>query len=195
MSGINNQQQFISLFRRHYKFLCMIAMHYVHDEDTAEDIVQEFFIDYWENRRNTAVKVSFEAYAVRAIKNQSISALRSQNTQEKRLNQFGVETYSESEDETTGVDKEVLQMEVLRLIDQLPPERKKILLMSSKAGLSNQEIADQLGISINTVKSQIHKAYAYIRENVKPRQSLKNGEDTNSILSNTAILLALLSIS
>lgn len=194
MSFIENQQQFISLFRKYYKFLCMIAMHYVRDKDTAEDIVQEFFIDYWEKRRDTPIKISFEAYAVRAVKNQSISAIRSQNTKEKRLNQFGSETYSEFDVDSTGIDKEALQIEVLRLIEQLPAERKKILIMSSREGLSNQEIADRLGISINTVKSQIHKAYAFIRENVKPRKTLNNEHDTTSIL-NIAILLSLLSVS
>ncbi|ATP56256.1 hypothetical protein CPT03_07120 [Pedobacter ginsengisoli] len=195
MSVIENQQQFISLFSRHYKFLCMIAMHYVHDAATAEDIVQDFFIDYWENRRGTLIKVSFEAYSARAVKNKSISVIRSQHTQEKRLNQFGNETYTEIEEDSTGFDKDALQMEVLRLIEQLPAERKKILLMSSRDRLSNQEIADQLGISINTVKSQIYKSYNFIRENVNLRQPSNNGDDTVSILSNTAILLALLSVS
>lgn len=173
----------------------MIAMHYVNDADAAEDIVQEFFIDFWEKRRDTPLKNSFEAYAVRAVKNQSISRIRSQNTQDKRLNQFGNETYTEIDDETSNFDKEALQLEVLRLIEQLPPERKKILLMSAKDGLSNKEIAEKLELSINTVKSQIVKAYAFIRENAKSTKISQDGRNANLFISHTAILIALLSVS
>lgn len=178
----------------------MVSMYYVQDEDLAEDVVQEFFIDYWEKQRNQSLKTTFQAYAVRAVKNQSISKIRTLNTDDKRLNKFATETYSDqSTEETTEIDQEALQLEVLRLIDQLPTERKKILLMSSKQNLSNQEIANELGISIHTVKSQISKAYAYIRENVQLHIHMEdntpeNQERLNAIVVKTLILFHLLSV-
>jgi RNA polymerase sigma-70 factor (ECF subfamily) len=195
MKEILDQQQFIDLFRKHYKFLCMISLHHVHDVAAAEDVVQEFFIDYWEKRKEIPLKGSFEAYAARAVKYKSISAMRSLTTDDKRLNKFGNETYSELDDDDSGSYRYSLQLQVLSLIDQLPPERRKVLLLSAKEGLSNQEIADHLGISIHTVKSQISKAYAFIRSNAKLSDgNPDSGKGGNDVLSNTAILIALLAI-
>lgn len=172
----------------------MMAMYYVKDSDVADDIVQEFFISYWEKHQSKPIKTSFEAYACKAIRNNSISKIRSQQTEDKRINKFGTETYQELEEESTSVDTELLKLEVLRLIELLPPERKKILLLSAKEELSYKEIAAQLGISINTVKSQMVKAYAFIREHAQVNNNDNSEPDKVDILLGSAFLFALLSV-
>lgn len=163
--GVNDDQlQFIGLFRENHKFLYMCAVRYVNDHDIAKDIVQDFFINYWEKRQNSLTG-NFEGYAARSIKNRCISYIRSQQTADKRINQFGNETYCDVTDEDEeAIDKETLKLIIFKAIEQLPPERKKIILLSAKEGLSNKLIAEQLGISIHTVKSQLVKAYAFIRK-------------------------------
>ncbi|HTM99041.1 MAG TPA: sigma factor-like helix-turn-helix DNA-binding protein, partial [Pedobacter sp.] len=54
----------------------------------------------------------------------------------------------------------------IQVIKELPPERKKLFLMSNVLGLTYAEIAAKNNISINTVKTQIKKAYAYLRANM-----------------------------
>lgn len=169
----NDQQQFIDLFRKNHKFLYMIAIRYVSDPDTAKDIVQDFFINYWEKRQES-LRGNFEAYAGRSIKNRCISHLRSRQTADNRINQFGSETYGEIDEEEELIDKEALRMMIFKAIDQLPPERKKIILLSAKEGLANKQIAEQLGISIHTVKSQLVKAYAFIRKETQEIDSSSN---------------------
>jgi RNA polymerase sigma-70 factor (ECF subfamily) len=172
----------------------MIAMGYVKDEDIANDIVQEFFIHYWEKRQNS-VKGTFEAYASQAVKNRCISFIRSRNTGEKRINQFGLDTCEKSDEEENAIDREMLKFLVFKAIDQLPPERKKIILLSGKQGLSNQQIANHLGISIHTVKSQLVKAYAFIRKQTLDDRNVRRNllNDVDQILL-PIILSALISI-
>lgn len=186
----HNQQQFVDLFHRNHKFLYMIAIGFVNDEDIAKDIVQEFFIHYWEKSRNTLIG-SFEAYAVRSIKNRCISYKRSQQTADNRINKFGNETYAESDEQDADVDKEILKLMIFKAIDQLPPERKKIILLSAKQGMANKQIADQLGISVHTVKSQLVKAYAFIRK--ETRESANQVIDMNNINFDLLLISLILS--
>ena len=57
---------FESLFRLHYEMLCEHAFIFVRDNQTADDIVQEFFIKFWEKREKLTIKGSFQSYARRA---------------------------------------------------------------------------------------------------------------------------------
>src|SRR5882762_6818331 len=68
------------MFRQHYRFLCLVAFRIVRDQDTAEDIVQDFFLNLWQRRTEITSIISFQAYATRAVKNLSISFLRKQQT-------------------------------------------------------------------------------------------------------------------
>lgn len=183
--GVNSgQQEFVNLFRQNHKFLYMIAVRYVSDADTAKDIVQDFFIHYWE-KRQSSLKGNFEAYAARSVKNRCISYLRSQQTADKRINRFGNETYCDVDEEEEVMDKETLKLRIFKAIDQLPPERKRIMLLSTKEGLTNKKIAEQLGISIHTVKSQLVKAYAFIR---KETQEIDDSSAGNTDKNYDAIL-------
>ena len=68
------------MFRQHYRFLCLVAFRIVRDQDAAEDIVQDFFLNLWQRRTEIPAIQSFQGYATRAVKNLSISFLRKQQT-------------------------------------------------------------------------------------------------------------------
>lgn len=161
-----NQEAFEELFLKNHKFLCMIALKHVNDPYVAEDIVQEFFIDFWERRDVIQLHTSFEGYASRSVRNKAISWLRKNETAARRVNDYNFPV-SEDPIELAGeaAHREDLELQILKLIDQLPPERKKIFLLSTAGNLTYAQIAESLGISINTVKTQIVKAYSFLRTN------------------------------
>ncbi|SDK09564.1 sigma-70 family RNA polymerase sigma factor [Pedobacter hiemivivus] len=157
------------LFRKNHKFLCMIAVNHVKDPFIAEDIVQEFFINFWERQDKIKLHTSFEAYACRSIKYKSISWLRSQETVIKRISEYDYPSYEDPmEAAFKAADEEGLELKILKLIDELPTERKRILLLSTTGNYTYAQIAEMLGISINTVKSQMVKAYASLRLKAGP---------------------------
>lgn len=162
-------ESFEALFRRNHRFLCMIALKYVYDPYLAEDIVQDFFINYWQRREEIQLQYSFEAYACQSVKNKCISWLRKQESADRRLKHY---SYPLSEDPvqlaTEAFGKDALELRILQLIDELPPERKKIFLLSTTGNLSYAQIAEKLSISVNTVKTQIVKAYAFLRKKAGP---------------------------
>lgn len=157
------------LFRKNHKFLCMIAVNHVKDPFVAEDIVQEFFINFWQRQDKIKLHSSFEAYACRSVKYKSISWLRSQEVASKRISDYDYPLFEDPmETAFRGADQADLELKILKLIDELPTERKKILLLSTTGNYTYAQIADLLGISINTVKSQMVKAYASLRHKAGP---------------------------
>ena len=92
--------------------------------------------------------------------------LRDKNVDNQRL-----QRWSKEQDDVEDVDfYQAVEEELIRklhvVIDQLPEQRKNILLLSID-GLTVQEIADQVNISINTVKTQKKRAYVFLKENLK----------------------------
>ena len=105
-------------------------------------------------------------YLYRAVWNNALKYLRDRNVEEERLKHWCEEEGEMSEENFYSVVREELFRKLRELIDRLPEERKKILLMSIQ-GHSGNEIADLLGISINTVKTQKNRGFKYLREKLK----------------------------
>lgn len=154
------------MFRRHYKFLCVVAFGIVKDEDAAEDIVQDFFLSLWQRRAEVTFIISFQGYAARAVKNLSISHLRKQHRlsgEELGVMADGADPMEEKE---TFISGEAITAKVMEVVELLPAERKKIFLLHVIDRLSYAQIAEKNNISLNTVKTQMKKAYAFVRAQV-----------------------------
>ncbi|PSL46547.1 RNA polymerase sigma-70 factor (family 1) [Chitinophaga niastensis] len=154
---------FEELFRLHYTFLCATAYYVVEDEDTAEDIVQDFFLYCWNKRSTIQITQNFKSYATRAIRNASLSYL-------KISNKIIFEEPSLIESTAAQLPNEDYEQEETRnaalwaAIGRLPIQRQRIFLLSNRDGLKYKDIATQLNISVNTVKTQIKLAYQYLRK-------------------------------
>jgi RNA polymerase sigma-70 factor (ECF subfamily) len=146
----------------------MVAFGIVKDQDAAEDIVQDFFLNLWQRRAEMAAIISFQGYASRAVKNLSISHLRKQKQQtssDEQLSAIPDETGT-LEDKELFLSGEAMTARVMEVVELLPTERKKIFLLHVIDRLSYAQIAESNDISVNTVKTQMKKAYAFIRAQV-----------------------------
>ena len=160
-----NIDEFEAMFRRNHQFLCAVAMQYVHDQFAAEDMVQDFFIDFWQRRHTIQLTTSFEAYARRAVKYKCIDFLRKNAVAEKRNSMFSMleETQVPTEEPDQEEIKHQRYIRIVELIQKLPENRKNIFIMHAVEKLSYAEIAKKQNISINTVKTQLSRAYAALR--------------------------------
>jgi len=166
MAAVFTITEYEILFRQHYSFLCLVAFRMVRDQDAAEDIVQDFYLDLWQRRAEIKTIGSFQAYATRAVKNLSISFLRKQQTMsDEQLSavQDGTDPFEEKEIIISG---EAITARVMQVVELLPEERKKIFLSYIIDRLSYAQIAEKNNISLNTVKTQMKRAYAFIREQI-----------------------------
>ena len=143
-------------FRKLYLPLGMYALRIVDDADVAEDMVQDAFLNTWERLEGGLEISNFKAFMYRSVRNECLSYLSS--LKEKVGEEFIPEV---GEDE---IDTSFRDARIWRAIDELPEKCREIFLMSKRDGYSNEEIADELGISIKTVKNQMTKAFTRLRE-------------------------------
>ena len=132
------------------------------DDDAAEDILQEVFIQMWNKRESFNSESHFKAYFYKSLRNNSVKRIvRSKHP--LNLDEIG---NKESEDLFARITEIELNREIMRAVSQLPQKRRQIILLSI-SGMSSEQIADALNISINTVKSQKTKAYSSLRQELK----------------------------
>lgn len=149
-------KEFDNHFRRMYLPLGMYATRIVDDADCAEDLVSEAFLKAWQVIESGGDIENFQGYMYRSVRNECISFLRN------RKETVGIEHIPEVDDE--AVDTSLRDARIWRAIDELPERCREIFLLSKRDGLSNDEIAEELGLSVKTVKNQITKAYGRLRE-------------------------------
>lgn len=138
-----------TLFRRHYRALCLYAVHFLHDLDAAEDLVQDCFVAYWEKGE---IMASEQAYLYRMVHNRCIDILRK--------DQPAALPEELSMEET--IDRSEKEARLWVAIERLPEQRRRCLIMAKRDGLSYKEIAAELGISENTVRNHIARADTHI---------------------------------
>ncbi|RAV30751.1 sigma-70 family RNA polymerase sigma factor [Sinomicrobium soli] len=156
------------LFKENYDVLCLVSFRILKDRDTARDIVQDFFVFYWQKKNTISINVSFQAYAVRAVKNLSLLSLQKQRKEHLLLRDLN----TEEEDLRDLRDKTGSYTKILEVLNHLPRSRREIFISSVIHGLSYSEIAESYNISVNTVKTQIKRAYVFLRSKVSKEDLL-----------------------
>jgi RNA polymerase sigma-70 factor (family 1) len=131
-----------------------------HSEEIAEEVVQLVFIRLWEKRGNLSLEHSLSSQLFRMSKTIFIDELR--KTANSRKFQERLQHSEIAFTENTLEHKEALEI-VYQAIDQMPPVRKQIFMMSRMEHLSYNEIAAKLSISPKTVENHIALALKYLR--------------------------------
>lgn len=155
--------EFERIFRDLYRPLCLFALRFTEKTEDAEDVVQQAFADVWDKCHNNVTIANFKSYLYQAVRNRSLTLIA-------QSSDTGQDTESLADLEDTSEEEQISRSErdarLWAAIDGLPPERKKIFLLSKRDGLKYQEIAEELNISVKTVENQIGKALKTLRETV-----------------------------
>lgn len=150
------------LFQYYYSGLVVFVQKYIPDNDSAEDIVQDFFVKLWINRDKLSITTSLKAYFFSSIKNRCIDHLRHEVTKGKAEKYLLV-----SLQETTGEQNLLIESELREkinaAIDKLPPVCREVFMLNRFDGLKPAEIAAKKGISVRTVETHIGKALKILR--------------------------------
>lgn len=162
MSSRKDLKIFEALYKEHFVFFSLVSFNIVKDKDAANDIVQDFFIYLWEKEELPDFTVSFKAYGAKAIKNLSLKYLEKNKTISLQNNKIVLPKSEEQMVfETTEENK---KSGIQTLIEKIPQARREIFMSHVVEGLSYAEIAENHNISVNTVKTQMKRAYASLRE-------------------------------
>ena len=124
---------FTQAYDRYHKLLYVLAYRYLMNADMAEDVVQHVFARLWEFRSELHVGISLKNYLFTMTKNHVLNLIRNENSA------------------------------ISKNYDMLPPQKRSICLMKVKEELTNQEIAERMNLSVNTVKTHYSEALKMLR--------------------------------
>lgn len=161
---IRTQSDFEALFHTHYSSLCAYANHFIKDLDASEEVVQEVMLKIWVNRDSLIFTSSIRSYLFRAVRNGCMNVVKHIDIREEYKAARERDT---RESQRSGEDEMIvseLEQKIREAIDRLPMERRKVFIMSRYDGLTYNQIAGKLGISVKTVENQMGKVLKTLRE-------------------------------
>ena len=156
---------YTALYTQYLDALFQYVLLFTGTRETAEEIVQDVFLKIWEKRATMAEVESFKGYLFRAAKNQLINHINREKIRTRVTGQLSetADQAPNAQDTQHQVDYHHARTLLRHAIQQLPPKRKQVFLLSTEENLSLDEIAVRMGISKNVVKKQLYDAYASVR--------------------------------
>lgn len=161
------------LYDQHYQILCHVAAQYVKDDFLAETIVGDVIFHLWEVRESLEINTSIRSYLMTSVRNRCLDYLKSQYNQKEvsmsspGLQDFPVLNYIKGDDYPLGrLLEQELEGEIIKAIDRLPEECRRVFHLSRFEEKKYEEIARELDISVNTVKYHIKRALALLHEDL-----------------------------
>jgi len=164
MQRINQEdiQAFKEFFEGFYPSVCVFAHRYLKEIEVAEDIAQESFIEFWERRGNFTDFKAVKGFIYTVTRNKCLNYIKIKGIRANILNTAfaGNDYFYELilEEETYRI--------VHQAVEKLAPQTRNIVWHSLE-GKKNQEIADHLEVSVNTVKTLKKNAYKELRIHLK----------------------------
>lgn len=166
--SFQSEEKLEELFIEYYSPLCNFALKYVSDSFTAEEIVQNLFVNLWEKDAIKRID-SPERYLIRSVKFKCIDYLRKENTGFLPVDVSDVVMGTE---DSTDLQESDIEPLLHYFAAKLPPKTRDVFLLSRKSGLSYKEIAEELNISPKTVENQMSRALRIMKDLLKENDYL-----------------------
>jgi len=158
-----NEKAFSIVFDTYHRYLYVLACRYLMSDSFAEDAVQYAFMRLWEGRETFDYKTGIKNLLFTILKNYILNEIRHNNLVIKKnyeLAQFTEEMDTDFLHELEDAD---FRSHLYKLINQLAPQKREVCLLKIQRGMSNQEVADVMNISVPTVKSHYTQVVKLLR--------------------------------
>ena len=166
---IGDVEAFEIIYRRYSRALYLLSMAYLNDCKAAEDILQDAFLYLWRKKENLSENSVMGAYLRKVVKSMSLNYLRHNkiiNRHGKIILEESNEVFVPEEDNNRSFEEKEIQHQIKVInekLNTLPSSCKKIFIMSAIDDMSYKDVSSVLGLSVNTIKTQIKIAYKKLR--------------------------------
>lgn len=182
------EKGFEEIYTEYFKPLYLYARRISQSEDLAKDVVSDVFYTLWKTQTDFSQIRELKSYLFRAVKNEVIRTLSKNPRDFVDINsEHFIKKIENVDPEEILIEKELL-LTIDELVSKLPYQRQLVFTMAKNKQMSYQEIADELGISVSTVKTQVSRAVASIRQAIEDKYE----EEEGSGLSNLGVISLLI---
>jgi len=150
------------LYCKYFQSLCEFASSYIKEIELAEEIVSDIFCSIWIKRNEIIIRSNIKSYLFASVKYKALDQLKKKSYIRNEIEAFDKEDYADDTIVLYEINYQDLEKEVNAMIDELPPQRKKVFKLNRFEGLKYKEIAEILDISVNTVQKQMIEAIKHI---------------------------------
>lgn len=166
-----NPAAYEELFKQTFPRLLGYCRLFIHEQEQANDLVQECFIKLWEKRSSIKTTQSVESLLFVMLRNRCLNYLRDQKIHKPETE---IDSVGENElqhlfqldfigKEESSLEEQLI-VAIRESVDKLPEKRKIVFTKSKLEGKKNKDVADELGISVKAVEKHLHQAKEQIRK-------------------------------
>lgn len=158
-----DEDAFCELYAAYKNRLIYFAMRFLKSREYAEDVFQDAFTVVWQSRRFINPDASFSSYLYTIVRNRILNQLRDAANEEKLKENILSQALDYTDDTKREVMLNDLKSIISRALELLTPRQREVFELSREAQLSHKEIAENLGISVNTVQEHISTSLKIVR--------------------------------
>jgi RNA polymerase sigma-70 factor (family 1) len=163
-----DQYAYTEVYERYKRLLYLFAFKRLGDREEVKDIVHEIFTSLWYNKEQLNLSYSLNTYLHSAVRNKIVDVIARKQISARYAESFNA--YQASGQSTT--DHLVRQKELTALIEKeiaaLPVKMRQVFELSRNGNYSRKQIAEELGLSEETVKSHMHHAMKILKVKLGP---------------------------
>lgn len=175
----NDQDAFRLLIDKYRKMVFKIAVGFLHDKDSADDVVQDVFIKFWETRKDFELKAKFSTWLYRVTANHCVNVQRknkfstafsgifSKNNDEKEVTFEEQIADSHAEIENDNFKNEHLKLALKTAINSLPKKQRIAFVLNKYQDFSYKEISDIMELSLSSVESLLFRAKSGLQKKLE----------------------------
>jgi RNA polymerase sigma-70 factor (ECF subfamily) len=157
-------QAFDYLYNTSRNRLFVLAYCIIKEEEAARDLVQDFFIDFWQKKLYLNIQGGLSGYLTSSIRNRAINFVQKEATHRQRISQLPI---PDGFFEMKMIENKELRADLETALEKLPQAAGQVFRLHYIEQLSHAEIAAKLGISKSSVSSHIDRALKSLRKNLK----------------------------
>lgn len=163
----SDQTAFSSIFSVYYSDLVMFATNFTKDLAISEEIVQNVFVKFWEDREIITINTSLKSFLLRTVQNRCIDWLRHLKIRDKYSADILDNSMLYENDVENYVFASELEHQIEKALSQFPEEISNAFRLNRYDGLKYHEIAEKMNVSVRTIEVRIGKALHLLREHLK----------------------------
>ena len=154
---------FTEIYNRYKRILYQHAINMLKSREEAKDVLQETFVNLWDNREDLIIKTNLSGYLYKSISNRVLNLMAHKQVESKYIS--SLQGFIDKGEFIT--DHRIRERQLAALIEKeiadLPPKMREVFRMSRISNLSHKEIAEELSLSEHTVRTQVRNALRLLR--------------------------------